>query len=241
LITDALATRLGALCSPYIAPEHFAVDELQHYRTQLTHVKDKPLVLTNFLLPEVADKFGEALSRHQHWQRRYHVRQDERYSKMYLQQKDWDASPPEARVAAADYAYWPTGSAPTVDFRDLIEFCTVGPRLMAWLTIAYGAPLEINDWEVVRLRQGDRIAPHQDRGDSRILGAVLYLDPLVTPTSGGAFRLLYSDRRFEVEPAFNSLVVFPVSVDHWHEVLDWHGERAGRQCLTLSVRRLSGP
>jgi len=196
------------------------------------------VVLEDFLLPGRARCYSDAIKTHPNWQRRYHIRSRERLARVLLDEEKWDATPVSHRFSSADHAYFEHGSDhSSQDLRELLNFAVYGPQLSLWMSLLLCQRLEVNDWEVVRFQRGDYIAAHQDRGDKRICGTVLYLDPSVRDASGG--RLGFRHRTHEVRwftPDFNSLAIFPVSDDHWHEVESWRELTAGRHCLTVSFR-----
>ena len=72
---------------------------------------------------------------------------------------------------------------------------------------------------------GDFLLPHDDELDSRLLAYSLHLTPNMTLSDGGSFDFFSSNTEGEakeivkqVVPKFNSIVIFKVTPESWHQV-----------------------
>ena len=72
---------------------------------------------------------------------------------------------------------------------------------------------------------GDFLLPHDDELDSRLLAYSLHLTPNMSLSDGGSFDFFSSNTEGEakeivkqVVPKFNSIVIFKVTPESWHQV-----------------------
>ena len=72
---------------------------------------------------------------------------------------------------------------------------------------------------------GDFLLPHDDELDSRLLAYSLHLTPNMSLSDGGSFDFFSSNKDGEAKeivkqviPKFNSIVIFKVTPESWHQV-----------------------
>ena len=203
-----------------IDPRHLGDGAIASYRTSFQDHPSNLVVLSDFLVPELAHRLTEFLTREAEFYTEYGL-----YSvDDAVDEATWESAPeddrffrmgklagtrPEALMSANAVAYLRFRKVfQDDDFRGFWELAT-GLELAA-----------SDDFGVHAMQAGHYLRPHSDDNKNRRLALVLYLSPEWRPEFGGA--LVVNDPAggsTRIEPAYNSVVAFDVLTNTSHLVL----------------------
>jgi hypothetical protein len=215
--TEAFVDR--ATLSKWIDPKHLDAETIEKYREVFTNHPAHILVIEDFLVSAVAGRLAAFLAGE--------VRYREEYGLFSVdgavEAEAWAEAPDEdrffhlARLDAPLPEFAMSANALTyLRFRTLF----LQPALQRFFESVTGLALGASDdFGIHRMVRGDYLRPHSDDNRNRRLALVLYLSPDWEPSFGGTLLVENEGRRLaEVDPGYNSIVMFDVLSGASHEV-----------------------
>lgn len=198
---------------------------------------DHPLRLVqveNFLQPEIADKISRFLHSEVTFGPIYGVHKK---SQHIVDHKEWMEAPEEKKFFHYEmmdsFGRPNLGNGPMtfLKLRQLLsseEFCRIAQQIT-------GESLpSVTQARVHRFRSGHYLRAHDDRMGARKIAYILYLSPQWETQFGGQLSLIGQDgTKEQLEPAYNSLVLFDVTrhKEHYIEALTPKSEGQSRDTM----------
>ena len=210
-----------AFLSSLIQSQHLAQDAVGSYRRAFESHPARFVVIKDFLVPEVAARLAEFLSREAHFEPEYGLYSVEDHK---VNDVEWNAAeeqdrffrygklqgvPPEFQFSNNSLTY--------LKFRNTFQ---TDDNLRTFFEDVTGIELApSDDFGSHSMGVGDFLKPHDDNNRNRRLALVLYLSQGWRPEYGGTLHILDEDENESVVDArYNSLVAFDTLAGTTHYV-----------------------
>lgn len=204
----------------------------------------RPMVLRNFLRPEIAEATAAAMGALPVWSRCCTVFADA-LSTADIPESEWAKHPDRvachfvARPLLDALEPGAMSRAHQGALKRFITFAVISGQLRSWIGAGIGVPLEKRtSVELAAYGPADQIRPHQDLIPGRIVAVNFYLDPDYRLGTGA--RLGYRNelnQEFAVDPLFNSFSLIPIGPQCHHWVEPFQDDRRGRYTVSIGEHR----
>lgn len=218
----------------WIQARHLGPDALNTYRDSFASHPAKLLFITDFLVPQVAERLSRFLANEAEFQPEYGlssvegtVSRDQWATASELDRffvlRKLVSTPAQFRMSPNALTYLQFRKAFQRDeFRAFFE-------AISSLTLGWS-----DDFGAHSMIEGDYLRPHSDDNRNRRLALVIYLSESWRHEYGGALHVLHQDGGVtEIEPHFNSMVAFDVLAAPAHLVTPIASAAGPQQRLTI--------
>src|SRR5215813_13262033 len=208
----------SALLASWIQPQHLEHSALEEYQRTFTTHPARLICIKNFLIPEVAQRLSNFLSKEAIFRPEFGIYSIEEA----VTQEQYDAAPDVERffrmrrMVGTQPQFMMSPNALTyVRFRQLFQH----REFKAFFERVSSLPLASSeDFGSHLMLAGDFLRPHTDNNKNRQLALVLYLSPGWDRQCGGNLHFFNSNLTIEVIPEYNTMLAFDVLVNADHEV-----------------------
>jgi 2OG-Fe(II) oxygenase superfamily len=206
------------LLASWIQPQHLEHSALEEYQQTFTTHPARMICIKNFLIPEVAQRLSNFLSKEAIFRPEFGIYSIEEA----VTEEQYDAVPDVERyfrmrrMVGTHPQFMMSRNALTyVRFRQLFQH----QEFKAFFETISSLPLASSeDFGSHLMLAGDFLRPHTDNNKNRQLALVLYLSPGWDRQCGGNLHFFNSHLTIEVIPEYNSMLAFDVLVNADHEV-----------------------
>jgi Rps23 Pro-64 3,4-dihydroxylase Tpa1-like proline 4-hydroxylase len=204
----------------WIQPQHLSDDTLGRCRQNLATSGVRFLVLDNFLNERTASELAELFTNEAVYRTERRTYSSDREDR-FVDETEWIHASEDDRFFTFDVF---TSARPEyILSKNVMTFLKFigdfpGPPFMDFFSRLLGVPIGGVQWNVHSMGRGDFLRIHNDDLRNRQFAFVLYLSPGWNETYGGTLHLVEGAKTIQIEPRYNSLVMFDVTLGIRHFV-----------------------
>lgn len=227
----------------WLQPQHLTIEAIRSYKQTFGRNHTNPIVLKNFLHERLAASLSDFVN--------YEAELDTVFGLYSAMQNSPEFNP---TVSAAEwtkadekdrffklqkFVRLTSGKKLTPNFAAYLSFLSAfkNPKFRRFFELITGLSLDANNetFDFFKYNSGDFLRQHTDRGKDYQLAFILYLSPMWERRFGGLLSIVLPDQTtLEIEPEYNSLIIFNVDAQMEHfvsKINDCAGDR-GRSTLS---------
>jgi len=207
----------------WIQPQHYSDDSLVRSRQALATSGPRFLVLENFLNERTASELAELFANEAVYRTERRTYSSDREDR-FVDEAEWKHAHDDDRFFTFDVF---TSARPecllSKNVMTYLKFMGdfPGQPFMDFFSLLLGVQIGGVQWNVHSMGRGDFLRIHNDDLRNRQFAFVLYLSPAWNESYGGTLHLVDGARNIQIEPRYNSLVVFDVThgIRHFVETI----------------------
>lgn len=197
----------------------------------------EPLIIPDFLRPDVAGRLAGILAAAPIWDRVAYV-YDGPDAQAEVEPAGWEQRPDRMSrqwLGRGLTRYLADTAKDNPELIGFIHLAVTSGVLRGWTSRVLGVPLKrLGSLELAAYGRGDEIKRHHDRVGTKTAVLNIYLDPQYRRTDGGRTVLERGDgATTDIFPDYNTAVLMPIGPDLHHWVCPWEADRRGRYTLNM--------